>query len=385
MSVPEKNIMGRLRMSRWPVFCFARAQFAEGLIIPISSRRFGGVARRHRAVSLVMRTLLARLRRRVAAVVICCLAPVALGFSCGGVLAQDWPTRPVKIVVPYGPGGISDVLARLTADRLSTILGQRFIVETHPGASGAIGTEYATRAAADGYTLYFAGGAEFSVVPLMQKVSYDPVKDLAPVSMVALNGMALVINRDLPVHSVAEFISYARANPGKINYGSVGRGSSSDLTPAAFAARESLNLVGVPYTATPPSILALISGQIQMFFGNVSDIVASVHAGDVRLLAVSTAKRLPQFPDVPTVSETVPDFVMTGWNGYFAPAATPRPIIDRLSQAIAVACRDPAIVAKMANLSVDAVGSTPDQLAAAIQADLPIYRKAVEAAGIIQK
>jgi tripartite-type tricarboxylate transporter receptor subunit TctC len=240
------------------------------------------------------------------------LALVGLGLSRAA--AQDWPTHPVKIVVPYGPGGVSDVLARLTADRLSTILGQRFIVETRPGASGAIGTEYVVRSPADGYTLYHAGGAEFSVVPLMQKLSYDPLKDLTPVGMTAINGMAFAVNRDLPVHTLREFIDYARANPGKINYGSVGRGSSSDLAPAAFAAREGLNIVGVPYTATPPSILALISGSIQVFFGNVSDIVGTVRSGEVRLLAVSTAKRLPQFPDVPTVAETVPGFVMTGWN-----------------------------------------------------------------------
>jgi tripartite-type tricarboxylate transporter receptor subunit TctC len=300
-------------------------------------------------------------------------------------LAEDWPTRPVKVVVPYGPGGISDVLARMTADRLSEKLGQRFIVETHPGANGAIGTEYAVRSTADGYTLYHAGGAEFSVVPLMQKLAYDPLKDLSPVSMTAINGMALAINRDLPIHSLQEFIDYARANPGKINYGSVGHGSSSDLTPAAFAARTGLKLVDVPYTATPPSIFAVVSGQIQMFFGNVSDIVASVRAGEVRLLAVSTAKRMPQFPDVPTASESVPGFIMTGWNGYFAPAGTPRPVIDKLSKAVQEICRDPEMVQKMANLSLQAAGSTPEELAAAIQQDLPVYREAAEAAGIVQK
>jgi tripartite-type tricarboxylate transporter receptor subunit TctC len=194
--------------------------------------------------------------------------------------------------------------------------------------------------------------------------------------------MAFVISRDLPIHSVQEFIDYARANPGKINYGSVGRGSSSDLAPAAFAARTGLELVDVPYTATPPSILAIINGTIQVFFGNVSDIVGSVRAGEVRLLAVSTAKRMPQFPDTPTVSETVPDFVMTGWNGYFAPAGTPRVVVDRLSQAVVKICRDPDVVQKMANLSLDAVGSRPEDLAAAIAADLPVYRKAVQAAGL---
>ena len=323
--------------------------------------------------------------RGAAALTTIIVAVAALGLSAGPSSAQDWPARPVKIVVPYGAGGISDVVARMVADRLGAKFGQRFIIETHPGANGAIGTEYAVRSAPDGYTLYHAGGAEFSVVPLMQKLAYDPIRDLSPISMTTVNGMAMAINRDLPVHSVAEFIAYARANPGKINYASVGRGSNSDLTPAAFAARAGLQLVDVPYTGAPPVILALVNGTIQLFFGNVSDIVGSVRSGDVRLLAVSSAKRMPQFPDVPTVSETVPGFVMTGWNGFFAPAGTPRPIIARLAQAIAEACHDPDVVAKLANLSLDAVGGTPEELAAAIKADQPVYRQAMEAAGLLKK
>src|SRR5437588_6396615 len=271
------------------------------------------------------------------------LSAVVLGAPATIAHAQEWPTRFVKVVVPYGPGGISDVLGRITADRLSKMFGQRFIVETHPGANGALGTEYAVRSPADGYTLYEAGGAQFSVVPVMQKLSYDPVKDLAPISMLASNGMAFAINRELPVHSLRDFIDYARANPGKINYGSVGRGSSSDLSPAAFAAREGLSLVGVPYTGAPPAILALMNGTIQMFFGNISDIIGQVGSGKIRLLAVSTAKRLPQFPDIPTVSETVPGFVMTAWNGYFAPAGTQRPIIYHLDRPLATIFRDPDV------------------------------------------
>src|SRR6516225_3531078 len=313
------------------------------------------------------------------------LLAAGIGAPASIAQAQEWPTRFVKVVVPYGPGGISDVLARITAERLGLMFGQQFIIETHPGANGALGTEYAVRSPVDGYTLYFGGGAQLSVVPLMQKLSYDPVKDLAPISMVASNGMAFAINRDLPVHSLREFINYARANPGKINYGSVGRGSSSDLTPAAFAAHEGLNLVDVPYTGAPPAILALINGTIQMFFGNISDIVGPVGTGKVHLLAVSTAKRLPQFPDVPTVSETVPDFVMTAWNAYFAPTGTPRVIIDRLARAIGTICRNPEVIKLMSDLGLDAVGSTPEELADAIRADLPIYRAAVEAAGLKRK
>ena len=298
--------------------------------------------------------------------------------------AQEWPTHTVKVVVPYGPGGIADTMARLTADRLAKALGHAFVVESRGGAGGAIGTEYAVHSPPDGYTMYFGGGGQFSVVPLMQKLAYDPVKDLVPVSMATINGMAFAVNNDLPVHSLREFIDYARANPGKLNYGAI-VGASSHLAPAAFAARAHLDMVLVPYTATPPSIVALLNNTVQVFFGNVSDILGTVRAGKARLLAFSTEKRLPEFPDVPTVSETVPGFVMTGWNAYFAPAGTPRPIIDRLAQELAVICRDPEVLKLMAELGVDAVGSTPEQLAAAVQADLPIYRAAVEAAGLMRK
>jgi tripartite-type tricarboxylate transporter receptor subunit TctC len=322
---------------------------------------------------------------RVARDFIWLLWAVLLGAGGAGAQAQSWPTHPVKVVVPYGPGGIADVFGRITADRLTKMFGQPFVVESRAGAGGAIGTEYVVRSPPDGYTLYFAGGGQFSVVPLMQKLNYDPIKDLTPISMVTLNGMAFAVNNDLPVRSLAEFIDYARSNPGKINYGATGLGSSSHLAPAAFAARERLDMVVVPYTATPPSIVALINGTIQVFFGNASDILGSVQGGKARLLAFSTAKRLPQFPDIPTVSETVPNFVMTGWNGYFAPAGTPRSIVDRVAQAVAAICRDPEVVKLMADLSVDPVGGTPDELAAAITADLPIYRAAVESAGLMRK
>jgi tripartite-type tricarboxylate transporter receptor subunit TctC len=337
------------------------------------------------ADAAVCRALHRRGAARLAGCFLVALSFLALEVSDTTARGQGWPTHFVKVIVPYGPGGISDVLGRITADRLSTIFGQRFVVETHPGANGAIGTEYAVRSQADGYTLYEAGGAEFSVVPLMQKLFYDPVKDLTPISMIASNGMALAVNRDLPVHSLREFIDYARANPGKINYGSVGRGSSSDLVPAAFAARERLNLVDVAYTAAPPVILGVINGTIQAFFGNISDIIGPVHSNQVRLLAVSTAKRLPQFPDVPTVSETVPGFVMTAWNGYFAPTGTPRPIIDRVARAMSTVSRDPEVIKAMSQLGVDAVATTPEGLAAAIKVDLPVYRAAVEAAGLVRK
>jgi tripartite-type tricarboxylate transporter receptor subunit TctC len=313
------------------------------------------------------------------------LVTVAVGMGAVVAHAQEWPARPVKVVVPYGPGGVADVYGRITADRLSKVLGRPFVIESRGGAGGAIGTEFVVRSPADGYTLYFAGVAQFSVVPLMKKLPYDPIRDLVPVSMVTDNGMAFAVNNDLPVRNMREFIDYARANPGKINYGATGLGASSHLAPAAFAAREKLDMVVVPYTATPPSIIALLNGTIHVFFGNIADILGTAQAGKARILAFSTAKRLAQFPDIPTVAETTPRFTFTSWMGYFAPRDTPRPIVDRLAKAIAQVSRDPDVVKLFGDLSVDSIGSTPEELAAALQRDLPIYRMAVEAAGLMGK
>jgi tripartite-type tricarboxylate transporter receptor subunit TctC len=277
------------------------------------------------------------------------------------------------------------VLARITADRLTKAFGQPFVIDNRGGAGGTIGTEYAVRSAHDGYTLYLAGGAQLTVNPLVKSLPYDPLKDLIPISMISINGMALTVHPSIPVRSVREFIDYVRANPGKINYASAGLGQHSHLTPAAFAVREGLDMVVVPYQSTPSAMVGLVSGQAQVFFGNVSDVLEIAQSGKVRMLALSTQKRSPQFPDIPTVAETVPGFVMTGWIGYFAPASTPRPIIARLAQAIAAICQERELVKTMANVGIEAVGDTTEEFAAAIEADLPVMRSAVEAAGLLRK
>ena len=259
------------------------------------------------------------------------------------------------------------------------------MLENRPGGGGVVGLEYAAHAANDGYTLAQAGGSQFSVVPLMQKLNYDPVRDCTPIGIIAVNGMALAVHPDLPVRSVAEFIAYAKANPGKLNYGTGGVGTSSHLVPAAFAARTGIDLVAIPYQSTPASILALVAGTVQVFFGNIPDIVESVRGGHVRLLALSNAKRIPQFPDTATIAETVPGFVMTGWNGYFAPAGTPRSIIRRMSEAVALVCKDPEVIRTMENLSLEPLGNTPDEVAEIIRQELPVYAAAVEAAGLRRK
>jgi tripartite-type tricarboxylate transporter receptor subunit TctC len=320
-----------------------------------------------------------------AAAAVTFVAMICAALSSSFVLAQDWPLRAVKVIVPYGPGGISDTLARMSADRMAKMFGQPFVIDNRGGAGGVIGTEFAARSPNDGYTLYVGGGAQFTVNPLVKKLTYDPLKDLTPISMVSVNGMALAVHPDLPVRSVREFIDYARANPGRINYAAAGLGQSSHLTPAAFAAREGLDMVVVPYQSTPAALVGLLSGAVQVFFGNVSDVLELVQSGKARMLAISTEERAAQFPNIPTVSETVPGFVMTGWIGYFAPAGTPRPIIDRVSKALVAICREPEVMKTMAIVGIDAVGNAPEEFAAAIEADLPIVRSAVEAAGLLRK
>jgi tripartite-type tricarboxylate transporter receptor subunit TctC len=288
---------------------------------------------------------------------------------------QDWPNRTVKVVVPYGPGGVTDVIVRLYVDRLSKAYGYPFVIENRAGAGGAIGTEYAVRSPNDGYTIYCAGGAPLTILPLMQKLSFDPTRDLAPVGMITVNGMALTVHPSLPVKSLSEFIDYVKTHPGEINYSIGGIGTLSHLAPALLSARVGLNMVAVPYQSMPPTITALLSGTVQMFFGNISDIVEPIRTGRVRLLAVSTEKRSPEFPDIPTVAETVPGFAVTGWNACFVPIGTPQPIIDDLSKRLAMIGHDPDVVKALSNIGIQTVSSTPETVADAIRTDIPCLRR----------
>jgi tripartite-type tricarboxylate transporter receptor subunit TctC len=219
----------------------------------------------------------------------------------------------------------------------------------------------------------------------MQKVAYDPVKDLSPVGMIAKNPMAFTVHPDLPVRSLREFIDYVKARPGQINYSVGGIGSSSHLAPALLAAREGLDMLAVPYQSMPPAVSALLTGTVQMFFGNITDAIEQIRSGKVRLLAVSGEKRSAAFPDVPTVAETLPGFTMIGWHGVFVPAGTPKPVVGRLSNAIAAVASDPGFAKILGNVGIDAVAGTPDELAQALQSDIALYKSALTAAGILRQ
>ena len=308
---------------------------------------------------------------------------VLLLILSSSALAQQWPQKPVKVVVPFPPGGVTDAIARITADWLSPRLGQPVIAENRPGASGAIAAEFVARSDPDGYTLFSAATPQLAIVPYVQKISYDPVKDFAPISIVGTNPFALGCNASLPPKSLAELVAYSRERPGQLSYASPGSGSVGHLTMALFLARAGLKMEAVLYKGGGPAIADVVAGHVPCYFGNLNEIIPHAGGGRLRVLAVSSERRAPQLPQVPTVAEQgYPGFRTVTWNGYVAPANTPREIIERIAREIAAGCKDAAFVERLAKIGVDPVCGTPAEFAQAIREDQQIWKEAVQAAGI---
>ncbi len=299
-----------------------------------------------------------------------------------GCLAQQWPGRPVKVVVPYGAGGVTDTMARLTADRLGKIFKQTFIVEDKPGAGGALGVDYAIHSPQDGYTILFVGSTLFTVLPLVQDVDYLPLKDLVPVSITGTNGMVLVVAEDAPYLSLSEFIAFARAHPGKVTYSSGGTGTNNHLSTAYLAGKEGLDMVHVPFRGGQAALEAVLSKSVDMHFGNSSDLIEPVKSGSMKALAVSTPQRMPQLPDVPTVAETIPGFKYLAWNGYAVTGGVPAEVRKRLAVALTVVAHDPSVVKTFANLGIESVGTTPEQALESVRKDIAVYGRIVDMAGL---
>ena len=298
--------------------------------------------------------------------------------------AQSWPQKPVKVIVPFPPGGVTDAIARITADWLTQRLGQTVVPENRPGASGALAAELVARAEPDGYTLFSAATPQLAVVPYVQKINYDPVKDFAPISIVGTNAFALGCNDKTPVRTLTELVEYAKARPGQLNFASPGSGSVGHLTMALFLARAGLKMEAVLYKGGGPAMVDVVAGHVNCYFGNYNELIPHAGAGGkMRLLATSGEKRARQLPDVPTVAEQgYPGFRTETWNGYVAPAGTPRDIVERIAREIALGCKDAAFVARLDKIGVDARCSTPAQFEAAIRDDLRLWKDAVAAAGI---
>jgi len=298
-------------------------------------------------------------------------------------LAQAWPQKPVKVIVPFPPGGVTDSIARITADWLTQRLGQPVIVENRPGASGAIAAELVARAEPDGYTLFSAATPQLAIVPHVQKINYDPVKDFAPISIVGTNPFALGCNRKLAAPSLKQLVDYARAHPGELSYASPGSGSVGHLTMELFLARAGLKMEAVLYKGGGPAIADVVAGHVPCYFGNLNEILPHAGGGKINVLAVSGEARAPQLPQVPTVAEQgYPGFRTVTWNGYVAPSATPKSIVERLSREIAAGCKDAAFAARLEKIGVDPVCGTPAEFERAVRDDLALWKEAVQAAGI---
>ena len=308
---------------------------------------------------------------------------IALLFPIAA-LAQSWPQKPIKVIVPFPPGGVTDSLARITADWLTQRLGQPVVPDNRPGASGAIAADLVARADPDGYTLLSAASPQLAVVPHVQKIPYDPIKDFAPISIVGTNAFALGCNAEkTPAKTLAEFVAFVKARPGQLNYGSPGVGSIGHLTMALFLARADLKMEAVIYKGGGPAMADVVAGHVNCYFGNYNEILPHASGGRVHVLATSGSKRARQMPDVPTVAEQgYPGFKTETWNGYVAPGGTPHEIVDRIAHEIAAGCKDAAFVARLDKIGVDAVCSTPAEFSQAIRDDLRLWKDAVAAAGM---
>lgn len=298
------------------------------------------------------------------------------------VAAQDWPRSAVTLIVPYNAGGNTDTMARLLAGSLTQSLGQTVLVENKGGAAGALATEYVAKSAKDGYTLLFGTAAQTSVTPFVQAVRYDPQKDLAPISIYGAGPNILAVNSKLKVTNIADLIAYAKANPGAVKYGSGGNGTIGHLAGALFGKRAGIDIVHVPYRGGSQVISDLLAGHIDMYFGNASEILPVGSSHSIKLLGVSTQKRLADMPDLPTVGEALPGLVIEAWNGLLGPAGLPAPVLQKLEQDSIKAARNPEAVEKLRKLGIVARGSTAAEFSATIGSEMPMYRDAVTAAGI---
>ena len=297
--------------------------------------------------------------------------------------SQQWPKKPVKIVVPYAAGGGSDTVARLFAQRFSEKFGNLFYVENRVGANGTIAAEEVSRSHPDGYTLFMAVTSQIAIAPAMMKVQYDPVKDLVPISAVITNTLALVVNQNVPAKTVAEFIDYVRSRPTQFYYSSGGIGSVTQLAMELFLKRAGLKMTNVSYKGGSPALAAVIAGEVGAMFSVLSDSLPHATSGSIRLLAVSSEKRAPQAPNVVTLNESgFPGYKAISWNGLMAPAGTPKEIVDHIATEVGRAMKDPKFVERLKNFGADPLGNSPEEFKTMISADIALWGEAVRAGGI---
>ncbi len=316
-------------------------------------------------------------RGLIAAAAACALLP-------GLAAAQGaFPSKTITIIVPFAAGGTTDILARVVAQGMGAELGQPVVVDNRAGAGGNIGGQLAARAPADGYTLFMGTVGTHAInAALYKKMPFDPIKDFAPLTRVANVPNLLVANPAQPFKTVQELIAYAKANPGKINFGSSGSGSSIHLSGELFKSMAKVDMQHVPYKGSAPAVTDLLGNQIAIMFDNMPSAIQHVRSGKLRAIAVTTAKRSPELPDVPTIAEAgVPGYEATSWFGMFAPAGTPAPVVAKLNATIVKVLAMPDIKKKLAEQGAEAAGETPEQFAAFIQKESVKWGKVVKESG----
>lgn len=319
--------------------------------------------------------------RVLQALVILIVAASAAGFATGA-WAQAYPTKPIRIVVPFPAGGTSDILSRAIGQKLTEEWKQQVIVDNRPGASANIGAEIVVKSPPDGYTLLAASTIHTINPSLYSKLSYDPVRDFTPITLIAATSQVLAVHPSVPVRTVKEFIAYAKKRPGELNYSSAGNGSQPHLTAEMFKARTGINIVHVPYKGAPPQMADLLAGHVALTFATSPSAVPHVKSGKLRALGVSTAKRIAALPEVPTISEAgVPGFEASGANGLVGPAGMPVPIVEKLNAAVVRIVKEPAMSKFLSEQGADPFTTTPAEYAAYIKSEVAKWAKAVKDSG----
>jgi tripartite-type tricarboxylate transporter receptor subunit TctC len=311
---------------------------------------------------------------------------IAIGISAiasiGSAAALDYPTRPVRWIVGYPPGGSTDIIARLIGQRLSERLGQQFVIENKPGAGNNIGTEAAINAEPDGYTVLLINPANYINATLYTNLKFNLVRDIAPVAAFNRVPNVMTVSKDVPARTVAEFIAYVKANPGRVNMASSGNGTSVHLSGEMFMMMTGAQMQHVPYRGAAPAITDMLGGQVQVIFDNMPSIIEHVRAGSLRALAVTTSARSPQLPDVPTLAETVPGYEASALFGMGAPKKTPPEIIAKLNKEINAVLAEPATRAKLIDLGGEPLIGSPEDFGKMIVAETEKWEKVVKAAGV---
>jgi tripartite-type tricarboxylate transporter receptor subunit TctC len=310
-------------------------------------------------------------------------ALVVLAVIAASASAQNYPTRPIRLLVPFGPGGVGDITARVVAQKIGPALGQQIVIDNRPGAGGIVASEIVAKAAPDGYTLLLLNNAHAVSMSLFKSLPYDTLRDFAPVSSIATFSAVLLVNPDSPVKSVKDLMATARASPGKLNVGTIQIGATQHLSSELFKSMAGLDWVHVPYTNTGLLLTGLRGNGVQVAFEFIAPVVGQVKAGQFRALAVSTRTRFSGLPEIPTVQESgLPGYEVMSWNGLAAPAGTPKAVIGRLTKAIVEALALPDVKQRFQELAVDPRPDTPEGFRKLVAAEITKWRSVIEKAGI---